>query len=51
MTRTRPRPFIRRHTDGYWRIFLGRTDYVIGDYFTTAARAADAARTMWKGHR
>lgn len=51
MARTRPRPLIRRNTDGYWRIFLGRSDYAIGDYFTTAARAADAARTMWKGHR
>lgn len=51
MPRTRPRPLVRRNTDGYWRIFLGRSGYVIGGYFTSAATAADAARSMWKGRR
>ena len=47
---TKHRPLIRREY-GYWRIYLGRTDYVIGDFYTSAAKAGDAARNMWKGHR
>lgn len=44
------RPFIR-YTHGYWRIFFGRSNYYTGNYYTTAAKACDAARNMWKGHR
>lgn len=47
---TKHRPLIRREY-GYWRIYLGRTDYHLGDYYTTPAQAADAARHIWNGHR
>lgn len=50
MTRTRPRPLIR-HERGWWRIYVGRSRHRVGNYYTNAATAADAARNMWKGHR
>lgn len=39
------RPLIRKHGK-FWRIFVGRSDYALGTYYTTAARAADAARRI-----
>lgn len=47
---TKPRPFIRHH-DGMWLIHIGRTEYVISNYYTSLSRAADAARTIRNGHR
>ena len=40
--RTVIRPFVRKHGD-WWLIHVGRTDYVLGSYYTSAATAHDAA--------
>ena len=40
--RTVSRPFVRKHGD-WWLIHVGRTDYVLGSYYTSAATAHDAA--------
>ena len=39
------RPFVRKHGP-WWRIFVGRSDYALGDYYTSAARAHDAAQRL-----
>lgn len=50
---TKRRPLIRKH-GAWWRIFIGRTDYVLGDYYTTNVAAHDAAvrltgnRNAWR---
>ena len=36
------RPFVRK-TGLWWHIHVGRTDYVLGSYYTSAATAHDAA--------
>ena len=36
------RPLIRKHR-GWWRIFVGHTNFAFPDYYTSAARAHDAA--------
>ena len=36
------RPFVRKH-GAWWRIFIGHTDYALGDYYTSAATAHNAA--------
>ena len=36
------RPFVRKH-GAWWRIFIGHTDYALGDYYTTNTAAHDAA--------
>ena len=39
------RPFVRKHGT-WWRIFVGRSDYALGDYYTSAATAHDAATRL-----
>ena len=39
---TKHRPLIRKH-GAWWRIFIGHTDYALGDYYTTNVAAHDAA--------
>ena len=36
------RPLVRKH-GAWWRIFIGHTDYALGDYYTSAATAHNAA--------
>ena len=40
MTVTRP---LVRKRGAWWRIFIGHTHYVLGDYYTTNVAAHDAA--------
>lgn len=47
----KPRPFIKRHADGFWLIHIGRTDYVIGNYYTSQQNAINAAHTIRRSHR
>lgn len=46
MTRTRPRPLIRRNTDGYWRIYVGHSRYCLPDYYTNRITAMSAAANI-----
>ena len=47
------RPLTRK-IGGWWRIFIGHTDYALGDYYTTNTTAHDAAvrltgkRNAWR---
>ena len=47
------RPLIRKH-GAWWRIFIGHTDYALGDYYTTNVAAHNAAvrptgnRNAWR---
>ena len=36
------RPHARKRS-GWWRIFIGHTNYALGDHYTSAATANDAA--------
>ena len=36
------RPFVRKY-GAWWRIFIGHTDYTLGDCYTSAATANTAA--------
>ena len=36
------RPLVRKR-GAWWRIFIGHTHYVLGDYYTTNVAAHDAA--------
>ena len=39
------RPLIRKHR-GWWRIFIGHTSHALPDYYTSAARANNAAQRL-----
>lgn len=39
------RPLIRKQ-GVWWRIFIGQSTHTLNDYYTSAARAADAARQI-----
>ena len=39
------RPLIRKH-GSWWRIFVGRSDYALSDYYTTNTTAHDAAQRL-----
>ena len=39
------RPLIRKHR-GWWRIFIGHTNFAFPDYYTSAAHANNAAQRL-----
>lgn len=39
------RPLIRK-SDGYWRIYVGRSRYCLPDYFTSLHTAGEAAANI-----
>ena len=47
------RPLVRKRS-GWWRIFIGHTNYALGDYYTSAATANNATvrltgkRNAWR---
>ena len=39
------RPLVRKH-GRWWRIFIGHSDYMLGNYYTTNTLAHDAAARL-----